>query len=197
MLHLRVELHAPYALISILESGKLYAVGRCRNVIALRNGCYRIAVAHPHLRTLVKSLEQRAVGSNESQIGTTVFTCTGLFNLTAIDIAEQLCTVADSKYGILAYNARQVRTECVIGIHAKRRSTQNHTYNVRIIFWETDIRENLAERIQFSYSTAYQLSGLRAKIKNNDLLHKGFYVFRAQNYTKRAKGDGSVWLVLT
>ena len=176
-MHFRMILHRPYTLVRIGISSILHLLCRCYGMKTLRQLCNSIPVTHPHLRIFLEALEQRIVSLKVLQVSTSILATASRFHLSPKSIGHQLGAITNAQYRIFADKLRQVHLERIFVIDRKRRSTQDNTYYIIIFFREFVVRQYFAERIHLTYPTPYQLSCLRAKIKNNNLLLHHLVVF--------------------
>ena len=68
-------------------------------------------MAHPNLRVLDESLEQRILLIEMLQVGTTILTAVSSLHLTALGVREELSTVADAEYRNAADKLAQINLE--------------------------------------------------------------------------------------
>ena len=167
---LRVELYAPQRLIRSLPGGKLHLVRRsdaAKPFGQRRNG---IAVAHPHLGMFLKALEQGILLFKGSQAGTAILTAAGRLYPAAIKPGHILCSVTDTQDRVSATNGTQIHLERLRVVDTVGRAGEDDTDNTRIIVREPVVRQDFAESIQLTQTPTDELGGLRAEIKNNNLL---------------------------
>ena len=119
-----------------------------------------VAVAHPYLRVLFEAFKQSIVGIECPQVGTSILACAGLFNLSAVRVGNKLRSIADAEHRIFAYKLTEVYLESLSIMNRIRRSAQNHTDNVAVVFRKLVVRQDFAKRVELTHSTAYQLCGL-------------------------------------
>ena len=178
MIHLRVELGS---------ENRFLAGDVIRSILYRRCGRYflcahrqrgdTVAVRHPHLRVLLKALEQRVRMVDVLQVLPAVLTRTGALYLAAVGITDQLRTVADTQDRQSASDSAQVNPEGIVLIDAQRRTAQYHTDHVLVVLRVLVVRQNLAERVQFAYAAADQLRGLASEIQYDDFLHAAVGLF--------------------
>ena len=122
MEHFGMELHAPNLLILGGVCGVFYGFGGCDALKILgdcRNG---VAVAHPHLRIVVKSLKQRILLVDELQILTAIFAAAGGLHVAAQCVRNELRTVANAQNRFASTELLQIDLERLLVIHAVRRA---------------------------------------------------------------------------
>ena len=119
MEYFRMKLSTEYGVLSGNTIGSIRH-GLCRSdtCSAFRQACDTIAVRHPYLRVFVKALEKRVFAINILKVLPSVFTRSGTLNLTAIHMADQLCTVTYSQYRKPAPDTAQIDMKCIVLIDA-------------------------------------------------------------------------------
>ena len=164
MEHLRVELHSPYRLRSAGKSCIGYICRRTNHLEIRGDSGDGITMAHPYLRVLLKTLKEGVRRVHRLEISTAILTTVGLLNLSAEGVRDELCAIADSQYRDTAHKLPEINLERLWVVNRVRRATQDDTNHTGIVFRELVIGQNLAEGIQFTDTTAYQLCGLRTEI---------------------------------
>ena len=165
-----MELHSPYWLLGRCIGSKLNVGCRGDALVVLGNSCDGVAVAHPHLRVLYKSLEQRVLCVEVLQIGTSVLTGVGSLNLSAIGVADELCAIADAEHRNASHKLAQVHLEGLLVVYRVGASAEDNANHGWVVLRELVVGHNLAEGVELAYTTAYKLCGLRTEIKNYNLL---------------------------
>ena len=100
--HLGVELHGPDGLLRRGIGGEAH-VGRRGDALAVRgDGRDGVAMAHPHLRLGLESLEEGIAGLEVLQVGAAILATVGGLHLTSIGMGDKLCAVADAEHGGLS-----------------------------------------------------------------------------------------------
>ena len=165
-----MELHSPYRLLGRSISSKLDIGCRCDALVIFGDGCDGITMAHPYLRVLDKSVEQRILGIEVLKIGASVLTRVGCLNLSTVGVRNELCAIADAKHRDASYKLAQVNLERLLIVYRIGASAEDDTDNAGVVLRELVVRHNLAEGVQFAYTAADELRGLRTEIKNNNLL---------------------------
>ena len=153
-----------------IKGGILHVLRGADYLEALGDGCDGVAVAHPHLRLLLESLEERVGGVYGLQVGAAVFAAVGLLHLAAERMADELGAIADAQHGQTTHEARQVYLEGLGIVHAVGRTAEDDAYHVAIVLGVLVVRQNLAKRIEFAHTPADELGGLRTEVENNDFL---------------------------
>ena len=117
MEHLGVELHCPYRLLGAGKGGVLHVLSTADNLEIAWDGGDGVTMTHPHLRTLLESLEQRVVEIDSLEVGTSILARVGLFYLTTQCIADKLGSVADTQHRYTSNKLRQVDLERLRIVH--------------------------------------------------------------------------------
>ena len=155
-----MELNGPYGL-GGAGKGCVGNIGRRANHLEiLRDSRDGVTMTHPHLRMLLKALEERIGGVDRLEISAAILTAIGLLNLTAKGVGDELSTIADTQYWDAAYKLLQVDLKGFGIVNRIRRAAQDDANHRRVVLGELIVRQNLAEGIQFTHTTAYQLCGL-------------------------------------
>ena len=123
-----------------------------------------VAVRHPYLRALVKTLEERVLAVDILELLTAVFTRACALHVTAVTITDQLCAITDTQYRQTPADVTQVHMKGILLIDAQGRTAQNHAYHVLVILRILVVRQYLAEGVQLADATTYQLGGLAAEV---------------------------------
>ena len=117
-------------------------------------------MTHPHLGILLKAFEQGVLRIYCLQIGTAILTGISFFHLTSKRIGNILCAIADAEHGQFANKLVEVNLKSLRIMYRIRRTTQDDTDDIGVVFGKLVIRHNLAEGIQFTDTTANELRGL-------------------------------------
>ena len=168
--HLGVELHGPHRL---LGRGK----GRIGNICRRTNhfevvgdGRDGVAMAHPHLRAFLESLEERIGEIDAFQMGAAILARVGLFHLATQRVRDELRAVADAQHGQTAHKLAEVYLERLGVVDRVGRTTQDDANDGGVVLRELVVRQNLAEGVQLAHTPSDELRGLRSEIKNDNLL---------------------------
>ena len=127
-------------------------------------------MAHPYLRVLLETFEQRVRGVDSLKVGTSILARVGLFDLTTQGVTDELSTIADTQHWHTTYKLQQVDLESLRIVYRVGRTTQNYTNHRGIVLREFVVGHNLAEGVQLAHTAADKLRGLRTEIENNNLL---------------------------
>ena len=122
-------------------------------------------MTHPYLRVLVKSFKQWICSVDGFQIGTTILTRVGLFNLATKCVRNELCTIADAQHRHLTNKLREVNLKCLWVVNRIRRTAKDDTDDIGIVVLRIlVVRQNLTEGVEFTHPAANELRGLRTEI---------------------------------
>ena len=168
--NLRMELDGPKRGFIAGVSSILNIGGRSDHMAVIGNGGNGIAMAHPHLRIILKSLEQRIAGIKHSEVGTAILTAVGLLDLSAVAVRYELRSVANTKYRQATYKPAEINLERLRVVYRVWRAAEDHSNHRRVVFRILVVRKNLTESIKLTDTTANELRGLRTEIKNDYLL---------------------------
>jgi len=154
-----------------MGKGGIPHVGRrADDTIVCGDGRDGVAMTHPHLRVGFKTSEQRVAGLILAQVGTPILASAGRFYLAPVGIADILCAIADAKHRVLADDAAQIGLERLRVVHGIRTAAENHSNDRGVIMGKLVVGNDLAEGVQLAHTAADELRGLRAEIKDDDLL---------------------------
>ena len=172
MVNLRMELNAPCLLPYDAESCHTDILRTGNQPIIVWDTSYRIAVRHPHLRSLRQPLYQRIGGIAHRQHGTPIFATRSRRNLAAIRRSKQLCPIADAQKRQPAFDGRQIgiRRPCIA--HGTRASRENHTPYRIVQRWNLVERMNFTIYVQFTHATRNELRILGTEIEYQYFLHR-------------------------
>ncbi|CUQ06293.1 Uncharacterised protein [Segatella copri] len=84
-------------------------------------------MAHPNLRVLDESLEQRILLIEMLQVGTTILTAVSSLHLTALGVREELSTVTDAEYRNATDKLAQIYLESFRIMNGIRATAQDDT----------------------------------------------------------------------
>ena len=176
MEHLGVELHGPYRLRSAGKSSIGYICRRTNHLEIRGDSSDGITMAHPYLRVLFKTFKEGVRRVHRLEISTAILTAVGLLNLSSKGMRDELCAIADSQYRDTTHKLLEINLERLRVVNRVRRATQDDSNHTRVVLRELVVGQNLAEGIQFTDTTTYQLRGLRTEIQNNNLLCHTYYI---------------------
>ena len=160
MVHLGVELYGPDGLLRRSKSG-IDDIGRRTDDLKVAgDGGNRVTMTHPHLRLLLELLKERIRGIYRLKVGTSILARIGLLDLSTKCVRDKLGAVADAQYRDAPNKLRQVDLKGLGIVNREGRTAQDHTNHRRIVLRELVVRQNLAEGIQFTHTTANQLCRL-------------------------------------
>ena len=125
--HLWVELYCPYRLFGRSISSILHISSRSDALVIIRDSSDGITMAHPNLRVLDESLEQRILLIEMLQVGTTILTAVSSLHLTALGVREELSTVADAEYRNATDKLAQIYLESFRIMNGIRATAQDDT----------------------------------------------------------------------
>ena len=111
MKYLRVELYGPYGLGGRGKSRIHYIGSRADHLEIIGDGRNGVTVAHPHLRLLLKMLEEQVRSIHRLEVCPTVLPAVGLLHLTAKGMRDKLCAIADAQHGNLPDELVQIHLE--------------------------------------------------------------------------------------
>ncbi len=149
---------------------KLHVLGRGDALEALRNLRDAVAVAHPHLRTLLETVEKRIFRVHELQVGASVLARVGLLHPSAIGVGNELRSVANAEHGDFPDKLREIDLEGVGVVHREGRPAENHADDALVAHGKLVVRKDFAERVEFADATGNQLRGLAAEVEDDDFL---------------------------
>ena len=147
------------------EGGILHILRAADNLEAVGNLSDGVTMTHPYLRVLVKTMKQRICCVYRLKIGTTILTAVGFLHLAAQGMADVLCSIADAEYRHAAYELTEVNLECLGVVDTERRTTEDDAddgTSLQVVrnSIELVVRQDLAESVKLTDTTAYKLGGL-------------------------------------
>ena len=194
--YLGVELHAPH-LRACLESSQMDIGSRCHAVERRRDGCYRVAMTHPHLGAFFDFVEQRAGMVDICEIGAAVFSRRSRLDRSAECECHELRAVADAEHRHHGVDAGYVHFESVLVVDRQRAAREDNTDNTLLGFTTERIlviRNDFAINAQLAHTTADKLCRLRAEVEDYNLfLHRkrvGIWCRKVTNYRRNMQAVG-------
>jgi hypothetical protein len=170
VVHLRVELYAPNAVVVVGE-GSVFDVGRrADDMITFGDGGDRVTVTHPHLRAFLKTFKDRRLCVDGLEVRAAILAGARLLHVATERVADKLGSVADAEHGVVADDLREVNLERFLVVDRVRTATEDDTDDGRVVLRELVVRQNLTERVQLAHTTADELRGLRSEVENDDFL---------------------------
>ena len=158
--HLGVELHGPDGLLRGGIGGEAH-VGRRGDALAVRgDGRDGVAMAHPHLRLGLETLEEGIAGLEVLQVGAAILATVGGLHLTPIGMGDKLCAVADAEHGNLADKLREIYLESLGVVDRIGRSREDDADDGGVVLGKLVVGQDLAEGVQLADAAADKLRGL-------------------------------------
>ena len=170
MEHLGVELHGPQWVLLAGIGSKLHVGGRGDNLAIVGDGSDGVAMAHPHLRVRLETLEERVGGIKRLQVGPSILTGVGTFHLSTIGVGDELCAIADTQHRQTAHKLTEVDAEGLRVVHGIGRPTEYHADDRRVVGRKLIVGQDFAERVEFAHAASDELGGLRTEVEDNDFL---------------------------
>ena len=107
------------------------------------------------------------------KVRATVFATRCGFHFSAEVLCHILRAIANAQDGKAPANLRKIDFEGLGIVDTERRTGENDTNHRRIVVRKFVVRQNFAERVEFTHAAADELSGLRPEVENNNfLLHR-------------------------
>ena len=165
--HFGVELHAPNLLVFGGVGSVFYGFGGCNALKIVGNCRNGVAVAHPHLRIVVKSLKQRIFLVDELQILTAIFAAAGGLHVAAQCVRNELRTIANAQNRFASTELLQIDLERLLVIDAVRRAAEDDADDVVVVAHGVFVvGDNFTKSVEFADAPRNELRGLRTKIQN-------------------------------
>ena len=103
-------------------------------------------------------------------MGAAILAAVGRLHTAAAMVRDVLRAVADAQHGQVPHKLAQVDLKCLPVVHRERRTAQNHANHAGVINGKLVIGKNLAEGVEFAHPPPNELGGLRAEVKDDNLL---------------------------
>jgi hypothetical protein len=117
-------------------------------------------MTHPHLGMLLETFEKRIGSIYGLKISTAILTAANFLHLSTKGMADELCPIADTQYRQTAHETTEVHLESLRIMNTIRRAAKDDANDIRVVLRVFVVRQNLAERIEFSNTASNELCGL-------------------------------------